>query len=147
MTARRLHWTATLSAATLLACRPSAPYAQVAVVATNYAFTVPRTLPAGPTAFQLINHGTVRHEVQLFRFTRGISADSAGRMLAADSIPDAAAEMQGAVLVGMPGDTVRQQILDQLHRGDIYGLVCEFRDSTNAPKHSHLGMFAVIRVE
>ena len=131
----------------VLACRAPEPYARVQVVATNYAFTVPRTLPPGLTAFQFINHGTVRHEVQLFRFTRGISPDSAGRLLAADNIPDEAAELQGGVLIGMPGDTVRQQILDTLRAGDVYGLLCEFRDSTSAPKHSRLGMFAVVRVE
>ena len=136
-----------VTALALAGCQSAAPYARVQVIATNYAFTLPRTLPPGPTAFQFINRGTVRHEFQIFRFSRGISPDSAGRMLATDNIPDTAAESQGGILVGMPGDTVRQQLLDTLRSGDVYGLLCEFRDSTNAPKHSHLGMFAVVRVE
>lgn len=130
-----------------IGCKPTAPYAQVDVVAHNYAFTAPSTLPPGPTAFRLINQGTVAHEVQLFRFTTGISPDSALRLLASGNIPDAAAEMQGGILVGAPGDTVRQRILDDLRSGAVYGLNCEFRDSATAPKHSRLGMFAVFLVQ
>ncbi|MEP7380651.1 MAG: hypothetical protein ABI910_03140 [Gemmatimonadota bacterium] len=129
------------------ACRPSAPYAQVDIVAHNYSFTVPATLPPGPTAFRFINAGSVLHEAQLFRFASGISADSARRMLASGIIPDSAAEVQGGILVGVAGDTVRQRILDDLRSGAVYGINCEFRDSTGAPQHSRLGMYAVIRVQ
>jgi hypothetical protein len=128
-------------------CRSAVPYAEVDIVAHNYAFTVPKTLPPGLTAFRLVNHGTVTHEVQLFRFAAGISADSALRILASGKIPDEAAEMQGGILVGAAGDTVRQRILDDLRSGAVYGLNCEFRDSTGAPPHNRLGMFAVFRVE
>ena len=58
----------------IAACEPRAPYAEVEIIAHNYAFTAPATLPPGPTAFRLINQGTVNHEVQLFRFAAGISA-------------------------------------------------------------------------
>ncbi len=129
------------------ACGPGDPYARVEIIARNYAFTVPETLPPGLTAFRLINQGTVTHEVQLFRFATGISLDSARRILASGNIPDDAAEMQGGILVGAAGDTVRQRILDDLRSGSVYGLNCEFQDSAGAPQHSRLGMFAVFRVQ
>jgi hypothetical protein len=131
----------------LVACHRPAPYAVVQVVGRNYAYGVPEVLPAGLTAFQFVNAGTVRHEFQIFRFSKGISPDSARHLLATDNIPDDAAELSGGVIVGMPGDTVRQLLVDQLRPGDVYGLLCEFRDSTGAPKHSSLGMYAVVRVE
>ncbi len=136
-----------LLALAAVACQPTEPYAQVDIVAHNYAFTVPHALPPGPTAFRLINHGTVVHEVQLFRFAAGVSSDSALRLLGSGHIPDEAAELQGGVLIGAAGDTVRQRILDDLRSGAVYGLNCEFRDSAGAPKHSRLGMFAVFQVQ
>ncbi|MEP6573778.1 MAG: hypothetical protein ABJD11_13830 [Gemmatimonadota bacterium] len=128
-------------------CQRPAPYATIQIEGRNYAFGMPRTAAPGLTAFRFVNAGTVRHEFQLFRFTKGISADSASRLLAADNVSDSAAEMQGGVLVAGPGETVRQQLLDSLKAGDVYGIACEFRDSAGAPKHSRLGMFAVMRVE
>jgi hypothetical protein len=124
-----------------------APYASVDIIARNYAFTAPATLPPGLTAFRMINQGSVRHEIQLFRFAPGISADSALRILATGVFPDGVAEEQGGILVSLPGDTVRQQILDSLRPGAVYGLNCEFHDSAGAPPHSKLGMFAVFRVQ
>lgn len=115
-------------------------------MARNYAFTAPDSLPPGPTAFRLINQGTVLHEVQIWKFKPGIPADSAGRMLARGSVPDDATETSGGVIVASVGDTVRQQILDDLAPGAVYALVCEFRDSTGTPKHSSLGMFKVLTV-
>jgi hypothetical protein len=85
--------------------------------------------------------------MQLFRFAAGISADSARRILGSGKIPDEAAEMQGGILVGAAGDTVRQRILDDLRSGAVYGLNCDFRDSASAPKHSRMGMFTVFRVQ
>lgn len=41
---------------------------EVNIEARDYAFRVPATLPAGLTAFRLVNHGTVLHEVQIFRY-------------------------------------------------------------------------------
>lgn len=128
-------------------CPGPAPYTLVQVVGRNYSYGVPPVLHAGRVGFQFVNLGTVTHEFQIFRFTHGVSADSALRMLAADAIPDAAAERSGAILVGAAGDTVRQLLLDSLQVGDVYGLLCEFRDSAEAPKHSTLGMYAVVRVE
>ena len=131
----------------LLACRQPVPYTLVRIIGRNYAYGVPPVLRPGPTAFQFINQGSVTHEFQIFRFSPGIPADSALRMLAADDTPDDAAESSGGILVATAGDTVRQLLFDELRPGDVYGLLCEFRDSTGTPKHSRLGMYAVVRVE
>ena len=145
----RVSRSASLTAACLCllaGCLRPAPYARVQIVGRNYAYGVPAVLSPGRTTFQFINAGTVTHEFQMFRFAPGISADSALRLLASDNIPDSAAELSGGVLVGTAGDTVRQEIIDSLRSGDVYGLLCEFRDSAGAPKHSTLGMYAVVRV-
>ena len=72
----------------------------------------------------------------------------ARRLISSGSLlSDSAAEMQGGVLVADPGETFRQQLLESLKAGDVYGIACEFRDSAGAPKHSRLGMIAVMWVE
>jgi hypothetical protein len=119
----------------------------VDIHAKNYAFVAPATVPPGPTAFRFLNEGSVLHEVQLFRFHAGISADSAAALLAAGPIPDAAYDVSGSVLITAPGTTAREQVVISLSKGDVYGLLCEFRDGDSLPRHSTMGMWATVRVE
>jgi uncharacterized cupredoxin-like copper-binding protein len=67
-----------LSASLLIALPPqhatsnrAAPRDQVTVVATDYSFAMPDTLPSGPTKFQLVNHGHELHHLFLVRLTNG----------------------------------------------------------------------------
>jgi len=119
----------------------------VDIHAANYAFSAPATLPPGLTTFRLVNDGTVLHEVQLFRFHAGISADSAAALLAAGSIPDSAYDESGAVLITAPGTTAHEQVVIPLAKGQVYALLCEFRDADSLPQHSSMGMWATLRVE
>jgi hypothetical protein len=136
---------ATLTLLAVLACS-TAPRT-VDIHAKNYAFSAPATLPAGPTLFRLINDGTVLHEVQLFRFRGGISADSAKALLSAGPLPQSAYDISGSVLITSPGTSSRERVLATLSPGDVYGLLCEFRDGDSLPRHSTMGMWAVLRVE
>ena len=130
------------------ACQPVPPgIAHVRVVARDYAFGAPRTVPAGQTAFQLVNEGTVRHEVQLYRFRPGISGDSALHMIATNEIPDDAIDAGGGVLIIGPADSARQQLLLTLQPGEVYGLECAFRDGPDKPQHRDMGMYGVVTVE
>jgi hypothetical protein len=116
------------------------------IVAVDYAFQAPSAVPPGPTRFRLINSGRVLHEVQLFRFRPGVSADSGRTLLALEHFPDSLADGSGAVLIAAVGDTTSQQVYAYLEQGQVYALVCQFRDSASAPRHDRLGMFAVLRV-
>ena len=129
------------------ACRPAASLRAVDVRATDYAFRLPTTLPPGRTAFRLVNDGTVWHEVQIFRFRPGVDASRAARLVAADSLPDEVRDSTGSVLIAGAGMTSRQAILATLAPGELYGFLCEFRDTPAKPKHAMLGMFALVRVE
>ena len=136
---------ACLAIALLAACASRAPRA-VDITAVNYAFQAPATLPAGPAVFRFINLGSVPHEVQLYLFKPGIAADSGRALLRQGHVPDSLSDSAGAVLIAAPHTTAPEQIYIDLQPGRLYALVCEFRDSVKAPRHSQLGMFGVLQV-
>ena len=118
----------------------------VTIVAHEYAFTAPATLAAGLTTFHFVNRGRVTHEVQLFRFNRGVSAATARRFLASGDVPDSVADRSGSVLIAAPGDSVREGLTVRLLAGERYALLCQFRDAPDKPRHSSLGMFGLVEV-
>lgn len=130
----------------LAACAAPAAPRRVEIIATNYAFQAPDSVPAGHAVFTLTNRGTVAHEVQLFRFRRGVGADSGLKLLVTEGTPDSLYDASGAVLVAAVGATPVQEIAADLKDGELWGLVCQFRDSAGAPKHDKLGMFKVLTV-
>ncbi|HET9709325.1 MAG TPA: hypothetical protein VFP39_13595 [Gemmatimonadales bacterium] len=130
----------------LAACPRANEPPPVDITAVNYTYRAPRSVPPGPTRFRLVNAGTVPHEVQLFRFKLGISPDSARALLALEHFPDSLADSGGAVLIAAPGTTAPEEIYADLQQGQVYALVCQFRDSAAAPKHDRLGMFAALQV-
>ncbi len=113
----------------------------------DYAFVAPATLPSGKTTFRFINDGSVLHEVQLFQFRKGTTPEAAAKLLAAPSLADSAYEGSGAVLITAPGTAAREQVIIPLGRGEVYGLLCGFRNADSLPRHSAMGMRAVFRVE
>lgn len=139
---------ALLAAAFLSAPSPvtSAPLSHVDIVATDYAYRAPATLPAGLTAFQFVNRGTVPHELQLFRFLPSVTTAAARSALTHGRVPDAMADPSGSVLIALPGITAHEQVLIDLRRGERYALVCEFQDEPSKPKHSTMGMVALLEV-
>ena len=130
----------------LTACRGGAPQ-RIDVVATNYAFQAPRVLHPGPTLFELVNRGTVTHEVQIYRFRAGISADSGLKLLAAGQFPDSLSEPGGSVLIANAERTASERIFIDLKRGETYAFECAFRDSATAPRHNSMGMIATFEVK
>jgi hypothetical protein len=135
----------------LLAGAPSlfqqtSPLRHVTIVATDYAYRVPKSVPAGMTAFRFVNRGTHPHEVQLFRFLANVTAMKARAYLAAGAVPDSAADASGSVLIAFPGVTAHEEVLVSLAPGERYGLMCEFRDAPTKPKHTMLGMVALLEV-
>ncbi len=119
----------------------------VEIHAKDYAFVAPATLPAGKATFRFINDGSVLHEVQLFQFRKGTRPDAAATLLAAGPLPDSVYQGSGAVLITSPGTAAREQVIIPLAHGEVYGLLCEFRNADSLPRHSAMGMWAVLRVE
>jgi hypothetical protein len=137
-----------LALSLLVACAPSAPSgARIRVVARDYTFSVPATLPPGETFFQLVNEGTVRHEVQLYRFKPGVTRDSALRLIPSDNFPDSVIDVDGGVLIAGPNDYAVQQLVAPLRIGDVYGVECAFRNGPGQPPHSRMGMFTAFEVK
>jgi hypothetical protein len=118
----------------------------VTIVATDYAYQVPPVVPSGMTAFRFVNRGTHPHEVQLFRFLPSVSAKAARAYLVAGNVPDSAADSSGSVLIALPEVTAQEEVLIPLVRGERYALMCEFRDDPSKPKHTMLGMVALLEV-
>ena len=131
----------------LLGCAPRAPR-QVDIIATDYAFQAPATLPAGPTDFHFLNRGKQFHEVQLFRWKAGISPDSALRLatLDGDSLPDGARDSSLVILVAQPGAVMAAKARLDLRPGEVWALRCNFRDAKDAPRHRAMGMVAALSV-
>lgn len=129
----------------LTACAAPAPRV-IPIVAVNYAFQAPDSVPAGPAVFTLTNHGTVLHEVQIFRFRRGVTADSGLRLLTTEGVPDSLFDASGAVLITPVGVDAPTAVTAELRSGELWALVCQFRDSAGAPKHDKLGMVKVMAV-
>jgi hypothetical protein len=130
----------------LTACTQASVPLPVDITAVNYAYRAPVSVPPGPTRFRFVNAGTVPHEVQIFRFRVGISPDSARALLALEHFPDSLADSGGAVLIAAPGTAAPEQVYADLEQGQVYALVCQFRDSAKAQRHDRLGMFAALRV-
>ncbi|MFN8575177.1 MAG: hypothetical protein U0132_24195, partial [Gemmatimonadaceae bacterium] len=95
-----VHLTGELTLCLLAGCAPATPgIRHERVIAKDYAFVFPRSLPAGATAFRLINQGSVNHEVQIYKFKAGLSPDSALRLLATDKLTEADIDPDGGVLI------------------------------------------------
>jgi hypothetical protein len=118
----------------------------VTIVATDYAYQVPTTVPSGMTAFRFVNRGTHPHEVQLFRFLPSVSAKAARAYLVTGNVPDSAADPSGSVLIAFPGVTAHEEVLIPLVGGERYALMCQFRDAPAKPKHATLGMVTLLEV-
>lgn len=123
------------------------PFRFVTIEARDYVFRAPTVVPPGLTAFRLVNHGTVLHEVQIFRLAPSVTAAAARAYLQQDGdVPDSAADSSGSVLITAPGTTAHEQVLIDLQRGEVYALLCAFRDAPDKPRHGKLGMFGTIEV-
>lgn len=129
----------------LSGCR-AASFHDAKIEAVDYAYRAPAVVDPGLVAFQFTNHGTVAHEVQIFRFRSGTTVELANRYLQTGSVPDSAADASGSVLIANAGLTAPERVLIQAVPGELYALMCQFRDAAGKPQHSSLGMVALVRV-
>ena len=140
------HYSLILAAAIpFIGCRATRIH-DAEIEAVDYAYRAPTVVDPGLVAFQFTNHGKVPHEVQIFRFRAGTTVETANRYLQTGSVPDSAADASGSVLIANPGLTAPERVLIQAVPGELYALMCQFRDSAGKPQHASLGMVALVRV-
>ncbi len=137
---------ATIGIGTTAACQP-ATARQVVVSATDYAFAVPTSMPAGSTEIRLANQGRVPHEMALGRLRAGMTADSFQARITAGGDPAELADGVVGILIVEPGDTSIAALHTALTSGRTYVLICQFRDADSLPPHIAMGMQASFTVD
>lgn len=132
----------------LVACTGTRPPVEVAIIGVDYAYQAPQHIAAGPTAFTFANHGSVLHEIQLFRLREDIPRDSAIYFLATSEQTDTLApDGAGSVLWAPAGKAAHERILVDALSGSTYAIFCQFQNADSLPIHTKLGMIALIQVD
>lgn len=128
------------------ACATSRPVEPpvVQIVAHDFAFEAPDSLPPGPTRFHFRSDGSVAHEVGFARVKRGVSLDSALRIELAGGDPAGLYDAGEGLLYTNPGETNDSELLVTLEPGRDYVLLCTLE--TNGAVHSMKGMVKGVRV-
>jgi hypothetical protein len=127
---------------------------EVEVVGLDYAFRAPAELPPGRTVFRFINHGKVRHEMNIVLLAPGVTVDQLNAVPDPDKPRDAEAlaslsrmiEATVGVLFARPGERGPATLVTDLRPGRTYAIRCVARDSAMAPPHFTQGMYAVLHV-
>ena len=126
-----------------LGCQPQpAPSPEVLVPGTDYAFEVPKELPAGLTRFRFENRGKVPHEMALGQLKAGVTADSLLAFAAAGHDPGELADGIVGILIAEPGTSALGTLSAELAPGRTYMMICNFRDADSLPPHMVMGMRA-----
>ena len=123
----------------------------VTVIALDYAYQSPDTLPAGMTTFSLQNKGKVLHEVFIARLPKTVTVAEFVRAAQQLNFMDLAkAHTDGippGVLFASPGETSPARLSIDLDRGRTYMLFCNLRDTPQSQRHNAMGMFRPIVVK
>jgi hypothetical protein len=140
----------TLASAALLAlaaacttegdARESAPAARpasvVTIVATDFAFDAPASIPAGPTTLRLVNRGPELHHVQLVRIEEGHTFEELAKINPEAGPPPAWIRFVGGPNAPVPG--AESQATLNLEPGN-YAILC-FIPSPDGVLHMMKGM-------
>jgi hypothetical protein len=141
--------------AALAACTPRAesgneaanPEVNTIVVrGSDYAFTMPDSLPAGLTTFRFTSTGKVRHELNISRLKPDVTMDSLLGTVRADRPVTNLIEGPVGVLFAEPGDSSSAGLTVELRPGERYAVICIFSDSAGARRHFDLGMYKQVTV-
>lgn len=123
---------------------------EVEIVGVDYAFRLPRELPAGRTIFRFVNQGKVRHELNIVLLARGVSIEefmaATGASQADRARKAQLVEATVGVLMADPGQRAPGMLATELLPGRTYAVHCIFRDSPTGPSHESMGMYSAIRV-
>ena len=140
---------AALLVGVLLGCRSGSR--TLRVIATDYALQAPDSADPGTTTFTLQNRGRLVHELVIGLLRPGAGA----RQMVEAAQHNARLRDLGnlylagppfGALMSWPGVTSSGRFTLDLRSGRDYALLCQLRDSTQAPQHSALGMVRVLHV-
>ena len=125
---------------------PPPPTRRIVVEASDYAFHVADTLPAGETDFLIRNSGLHRHEISFARMPAGTPPAVFFDEYMKGNDVDSMYDDDGAVLTAYGGETNEFAVRVDLLAGRSYVLLCELSDTFDAPPHAKMGMFKGIEV-
>ena len=108
----------------------------IEIVARDYSYTGPDTIPAGLTELRLVNAGSELHHMQLVRLEEGRTATQFVAAIAAGGPPPEWAELVGGPNAIAPGSSAAS--VQHLHPGH-YALLCFIPSSDRVP-HFAKGM-------
>src|SRR6266568_6080304 len=116
---------------------------RIDVVANDYAFLpLPSRIVSGPTMFTFVNQGKVNHEMSIGRLKPGATIDDVLKISKEGGrLRDIMTRSVG-ILVAGPGKSPDGRLLVDLLPGETYVLLCNFKDTPDAPTHMTLGMYA-----
>jgi hypothetical protein len=117
------------------AAAPAPP--TVRIIAADYAFTAPDTIPAGVVDVRLVNNGPSLHHVQFVRLGEGKTVDSLLAAMRHPGPPPAWATLVPGPNPPVPGDS--SELVTDLPAGN-YAMICVVPDSMGVP-HVMKGMF------
>jgi hypothetical protein len=111
----------------------------VTIAASDYAYQVPDTMPAGVTTLALANHGAFFHEMMVMRLKPGRTLAEA---LQAKTPDERRAVLDGtvAIVFAQPGQESIGRVTIDLTSGQRYVIVCNVRDAADKPSHVTMGM-------
>jgi len=119
---------------------------EVEVEGFDYAFKLPKELPAGRTTFRFINRGKVAHEFNVELLEQGVTLEDYMAAANAKKPLDPFVEATVGVLFAEPGGRSPSGLSTDLLAGRTYAIRCIFKDSKDAPRHEALGMFSALHV-
>jgi plastocyanin len=134
-----------VAACTAAADKP-AQQNEIEITASDYAFQVPASVPAGVTTFRFRNNGKQRHELNISLLKPGVSIDSLLAAVRRDESVKSLTDGPVGVLFASPGELTEGRLTTELIPGRHYAVICIFRDSAAAPRHYDMGMYAIVRV-
>ena len=121
--------------------RPPAPR-HVEIVGLDYAFQMPAALNAGPTTFQFVNRGKVRHELNISLLKPGATVEQFMKAVQADQPTAAFRDAPVGVLFAAPGKRATARLSTELLPGRTYVVICINRDDPKAKRHLAMGMYS-----
>lgn len=129
---------------------PGAGPAAVTVYATEYAFDLPETLPAGETEFTLVNNGEEPHMFILAELKDG--APPVEKLIKMDEKEADKFIVEQQVIEPIdPGETGKKTITMDLKPGATYGYVCFVpspkKSEGHGQPHAFLGMYGSFTAE
>ena len=116
------------------------------IVATDYAFTYPRTMSAGLHSFAFQNNGKVRHELNMALLKQGATLQQVLAIEKGGGRSDSLFEAGVGVLHSQPGKAALGHLEVNMLPGREYMIVCFFSNDDRSPPHYNLGMYGSIRV-